>query len=268
MDTSVEIRNSFIEKVREFIDVTQDGAHHFHVTMREGGNFSAQLLSKALHAVPKDAAISLDIRACGGLDESIAGAIITHRRGDGRTLITTDAGIARLISMRFLNQEGTPRPGTEFSWKVLTSMPDGALDKRPATEILQNLAGYLQELDRPSEKLISHAPALEQLVSVATTDNMISVKVMAPIRGDQSQLLQDYLKNLPPDKRLLVDLQELGPDSTTSGYGVLMAAKIRKKLGATPLEVVNIPASLARLFNPEYSATLGFTITDPGTVKT
>lgn len=261
MNTSLEIRNPLVDKVRQVIDVTHDESGRFHLSVKEGRNCTALLLSKALASVPKNAAIVLDTRECGGIDESIAGAIITHRQGGNRILVTTESGVERLRTMRFLNHDGTPRPGSGFSWQTHTCAPAQTTAMRPADAILQELATVIQELERPPERVAPQTPSLDQLISVDTTDNAVRVAVLAPIRGNYAELLQDYLRNLPVDKKVVIDLQGAGPDSTTAGaYGVLMAAKLRKRLGATPLEVVNIPPSLEGAFNPNYSVTLGFSI--------
>ena len=115
MNTSLEIRNPFVDQVRHLIDVSCDDSGRFTLSVKEGGSFAALLLSKALASLPEGAAIVLDTRACGGIDESIAGSIITHRQGGNRILVTTDSGLERLTTLRFLKHDGTPREGTGFS---------------------------------------------------------------------------------------------------------------------------------------------------------
>jgi anti-anti-sigma regulatory factor len=105
---------------------------------------------------------------------------------------------------------------------------------------------------------------LENLINVATSDDAVTINVIAPIRGDHGQLLQDYLRDLSTDKKIVVNLKDLDADSTAGAYCVLMAAKLRKKDGAEPLELHNVPSSLARVFNPAYSKTLGFALASVG----
>lgn len=264
MDTAVEIRNPTVEKVRELLDVTQDATGRFHLTLKEGGEFSAKLLSMALREIPSGKSATVDTRPSRGLDESVVGALIAHRNGGNRTLVTTEGGIEKLITMRLIDPDGTSSAGGRFSWQIQKDSPEQSLKERPAKEILEKLAEYVRELDRPSERATFPAPSLENLINVVTKDETITISVIAPIRGDHGQLLQDYLKDLSSDKKVIVNLKDLDADSTAGAYCVLMAAKLRKKEGAEPIELQNVPSSLARVFNPAYCSTLGFALASVG----
>jgi len=267
MDTAVEIRNPLLSRLQQFIDVTTDDSGRFHITVKEGGDFGAKLLGIALKALPHGTSCTLDTRSCGGIDESIAGVIILRRQDGERTLITTNTGIEKLATMRLvtIGSDGTPVAAPLFSWRIETSSTNQPTSSgRPATEILNTLANYISELEKPVERPTLRAPSLDDLIAVTSDDQMVKVTVTAPIRGDHAQLLQDYLRGLDKDKKVVVDLKGLGADSTTAGHFVLMAAKLRKATGAQPLELQNIPSSLARVFNPTFSATLGFALANVG----
>lgn len=262
MDTAVEIRNPNIGRVRELIDVTHDARGHFHLTVKEGGEFSAKLLSMALREIPSGEGATVDTRPSRGLDESVVGVLIAHRNGGNRTLVTTEAGIEKLVTMRLLNRDGTSSAG--FSWHIEKGSAEQSLNERPAKEILEKLAGYIRELEKPIERAALPAPRLDQLINVSTTDDTVTITVIAPLRGDHGQLLQDYLKDLSTDKKIVVNLRDLDADSTAGAHHVLMAAKLRKKEGAEPIELHNVPASLTRVFNPVYCSTLGFALASVG----
>ncbi len=264
MDTTVEIRNPTVDRVRELIDVTQDAAGHFRLIVKEGGDFSATLLSKALHEIPADKAATVDTRQCHRLDESVVGVLIAHRNAGNRTLVTTEDGIEKLITMRLIDPDGTSSAGGRFSWQVQKDSPEQSLNERPAKEILEKLAEYIRELHKPTERATVPAPRLDHLINIVTSGDTVTVTVIAPIRGDHGQLLQDYLKDLGTDKKIVVNLKDLDADSTAGAYCVLMAAKLRKKDGAEPIELHNVPSSLARVFNPTYCATLGFALANVG----
>jgi hypothetical protein len=264
MDTAVEIRNPNRERVRELIDVTHDARGNFHLTVKEGGEFSAKLLSIALREIPSGEAAIVDTRPCRGLDESLVATLISYRNGSARTLHTTEAGIEKLVTMRLIDRDGTPSAGARFSWRIEKGSPETSLNKRPAKEILEKLAEYLQEQEKPIERATIPAPRLEQLINVTSSGDTVTVTVIAPIRGDHGQLLQDYLQDLGTDKKIVVNLKDLDPDATAAAYCVLMAAKLRKKDGAEPIELQNVPSSLTRVFNPAYSSTLGFALASVG----
>ena len=266
MDTAVEIRNPLLSRVQQSIDVTKDDSGRFHVTVKEGSDFGAALLNIALKALPDGAPFTLDTRPCGGIDESITAVIISRRQGGDKTLLTTDTGIEKLATMRVLRvgADGIPRAIPGFSWQIETTSSIQPTAGRPATEILNTLANYISELERPVERTILRPPSLEGLIAVTSNDKMMKVTILAPIRGDHAQLLQNYLRDLDKDKKVVVDLKDLGADSTTAGQCVLMAAKLRKTAGAQPLELQNVPSSLTRVFNPTYSATVGFTLANVG----
>jgi len=267
MDTAVEIRNPLLSRVQQFIDVTKDDSGSFHITVKEGSNFGAALLNIALKALPHEAPCTLDTRPCGGIDESIAGVLISRRQDGEKTLITTNTGIKKLATMRFvtIGSDGTPVAAPGFSWRIETnSANEPTSSGRPATEILNTLAKYISELEKPVERPTLRAPSLDGLIAVTSDDQMVKVTVTAPIRGDHAQLLQDYLRGIDKDKKVVVDLKGLGADSATAGSWVLMAAKSRKAAGAQPLELQNVPSSLTRVFNPIYSATIGFTLANVG----
>jgi len=266
MDTAVEIRNPLLSRVQQFIDVTTDDSGRFHITVKEGSNFGAALLTIALKALPDGAPFTLDTRPCGGIDESIAGVIISRRQDGEKTLITTNTGINKLATMRFvtIGSDGTLVAVPGFSWRIETTSLNQPNSGRPATEILNTLANYIRELEKPVERPTLRAPSLDDLIAVTFDNHMVKVTVTSPIRGDHGQLLQDYLRGLDKDKKVVVDLKGLGADSTTAGHWVLMAAKSRKAAGAQPLELQNVPSSLARVFNPTFSATIGFSLANVG----
>jgi hypothetical protein len=166
--------------------------------------------------------------------------------------------------MRFVTvtPDGIPHAVPGFSWQVETNSSNQPTSTRPAIQILNKLASYIEELEKPREHPTLQVPRLEDLISVDCKDDTVKVTVIAPIRGDHVQLLQDYLQSNHTDKHVVVDLKDLGADSISGGHCVLMAAKLRKKAGARPLQLENVPSSLARVFNPAYSQTLGFAISN------
>lgn len=262
MDTALEIRNPTVGRVRELIDVTQDSTGHFHLTVREGGALSARLLNMALREIPLGDAATVDTRPSRGLDELIVGALIAHRNGGNRTLVTTEGGIEKLITMRLVDRDGASSAG--FSWQIEKGSADQSLNERPAKEILEKLAEYIRDLDKPIERAVFPAPRLENLINVTTAGDTVTITVIAPIRSAQGQLLQDYLKDLGTDKKIVVNLKDLGSDSTAGAYCVLMSAKLRKRDGAEPIEIQNVPSSLTRVFNPALSSNLGFALASVG----
>jgi hypothetical protein len=247
MNTAVEIRNPLVSRVQQSIDITRDDSGRFHLTVKEGHDFGAALLTIALKALPEGASFTLDTRPCGGIDESIAAVIISRRLDGNKTLLTTEAGIRKLSTMRFVTVDsaGTPHALPGFFWQIETSPPNLPINARPDTAILNKLASYIEELEKPRERTTLSASCLETLIAVVSNEDTVRVTIIAPIRGNHGQLLQDYLQNIDTNKRVVVDLKDFGPDSTSGGHCVLMAAKLRKKDGAEPLQLENVPSSLA-----------------------
>lgn len=262
METAVEIRNPLIARVRQHLDVTQDDSGRFCLTVNQGGEFTATLLKKAIDALPPGRPFTLDTTPPGALDESVIGVIIARRNGQERALLTSGEGLAKLTTMRLVTTEpdGSPRFMSACSWQIENRGAEHAISGHPAMDILKTLADHIQELERPRERPILRAPSAESLITVDARGDTIHVTVMAPIRGEQGQVLQDYLRGLDGTKRVVVDLRDIDGDSSKVGHYILMAAKQRKQAGAQPLELRNIPESLIRVFNPSYGHTIGFTL--------
>lgn len=134
----------------------------------------------------------------------MVGVLIAHRNAGNRTLVTTEDGIEKLITMRLINPDRTSSAGGRFSWQIQKDSDEQSLNERPAKQILEKLAECVRELDQPIKRAVFPAPSLENLINVATSDDAVTINVIAPIRGDHGQLLQDYLRDLSKDKKSLL----------------------------------------------------------------
>lgn len=262
MVTAVEIRNPLIDRVREHIDVTKDDSGRFCLTINQGGEFTATLLTRAIDALPPGSPFTVDATATSALEESVIGVIIARRNGQERTLVASNEGIEKLARMRLVTTEsdGSVRFMKTGSWQIERCEEQTSMPGHPAMDVLKGLAAYVQQLEKPIERPIMRAPSLESLITVDEQGDTVKVTVVAPIRGEHGQLLQDYLRALDSDKKVVVDFGATEDCSHQSGQFVLMAARLRKSAGAPPVEIRNVPDSLSRVFNPSYGPTIGFTL--------
>jgi hypothetical protein len=253
MDRASEFSRTSLVEVRE----TSNNA--YVLSMKEGGESSADMLERALKMIPKEATIVVDVRALRGVDTLIIAKLSTLREGK-RTLVASDAWRDSLFRMRLLDERESQRGIAAFSWLIDTSGGTDVDQGNLCPRIMNSLAAVDGSPFSSSETSLPRL-SIDDFVSVSEEGHGNKVTFVRPMPGCMGDSLREFLVDIE-SATLVVDFADMQMQAPMVAYSVILAARQRRDGGQLPLELRNIPECYSTIFSEDMAAQFGFTVCD------
>lgn len=241
------------------VEVRETSNNTYVLSMKERGESSADMLERALKMIPKGATIVVDVRALRGVDALIIAKLSTLKEGK-RTLVASDAWRDSLFRMRLLDERESQRLIAPLSWRIDTSNPTDL----GSGSLCSRMMDSLTEVDGPpfsSREISLPRLSIDDFVSVSEEGNGNKVTFVRPMPGCMGDSLREFLFGIE-SATLVVDFADMPMQAPMVAFSVMVAARQRKDVGQSSLELRNIPECYSTIFSEDMAAKFGFTVRD------